>query len=248
MYTKNSCRIKDKVEIEKHYPGNFGAPGVEREPKRKRTPEEMAKQNLWRKIRNLRRLLELNFTGGDFHVTLTCQKDKRPSKEEAPKIIREFRDKLREDYKRQGWILKYVITCETGERGAVHWHMIVNNCCNEKTSTTKLIWKYWTRGRPWLIPMDDSGDYKKLAEYIVKESKDRIEKGQTIEKLSYMVSRNLVKPVVVPEKVQANRWSKTPKAPKGWYVVPGSIVNGHNKFTGLPYQYYTIRKLQKGDG
>lgn len=208
----------------------------------------MARQNLWRKIRYLTRLLELNFEGADFHVTLTCRPEERPTKEEAPKVIREFRDKLRDAYKCQGWVLKYVITCEIGKRGAVHWHIVVNNCSNKQTSTTKLIWKYWTRGRPWFVPMDASGEYKKLAEYIVKETKDRIEKEQTIEKLSYIASRNLIKPVVVPEKVPATRWRKTPKAPEGWYVVPESVVNGRNKFTGLPYQYYTIRKLQKGDG
>lgn len=248
MYIKNSCRIKDKIEIEKHYPGNYGAPGIKREPKKKRTPEEMAKQNYWRKVRYLRRIIELNFNPGDFHIQLTCRPDQRPTMEEGMKVIRAFRDKLRNEYKRQGWVMKYIITCETGKRGAIHWHMILNNCHNEKTSTTKLIWKHWNRGRPWFVPMDESGDYSKLAEYIVKETTKRIEEGQTLEKLSYMISRNMIKPEVIPEEVRANRWSKKPSAPKGWYVVPESIVNGRNKFTGLPYQYYTIRRIQKGEG
>lgn len=248
MYIKNLCRIKDKIEVEKHYPGNFGAPGMKRRKRKKPTPEEMAKHNLWRRIQYLRRIIELNFGEGDFHAILTCRKDQRPSMEEAIRVIRAFRDKLRDAYKRQGWILKYVITCETGERGAVHWHVIVNNMHNDKTSTTKLIRQYWTRGRPWFIPLDESGDYSRLAEYIVKETAKRIKNEKTLEKLSYMVSRNMEKPVVVPEKIRATRWRKEPKAPEGWYVVPESVVNGHNKFTGLPYQYYTIRKLQKGDG
>lgn len=248
MHIKTICKIKDKIEIEKHYPGNFGAPGMKRSERKKPTTEEMARQNLWRRTRYLRRIIELNFGEGDFHATLTCRKDQRPSMEEAVKIIRTFRNRLRDAYRRQGWELKYVITCETGERGAIHWHMIVNNRHNEKTSTMKLIQKYWTLGRTWFVPLDDTGDYSKLAEYIIKETGKRIKNGKTLEKLSYMISRNMKKPVVRTKAVRANRWRKKPKAPKGWYVVPGSVVNGRNKFTGLPYQYYTIRRLGKEKG
>lgn len=245
MYIKKQCRINDKIEIEKHYPGNFGAPGVKREPKRKRTPEEMAKQNLWRKIRYLTRLIELNFRPGDWHITLTCQKEQRPGKEEAPGVIRAFRDELRKAYQKQEWNLKYIITCETGKRGAVHWHVIVNDCHNQTTSTAKLVRQLWTKGRPWFSPLYEDQDYKKLAEYIVKETKKRIEDEETAEKLSYTPSRNLIKPQVITEKKQARRWANPPRAPKGWYVVLESIVNGFNKFTGLPYQYYNIRPLRK---
>ena len=247
MYVKKSCRIHDKIEIEKHYDGRFGAPGMSRQPKRKRTPEEMAKQNFWRRCRELRRTMELNFGEGDWHVTLTCRPEERPDKEEAPKVIRAFRDKLRVAYKKQGWDMKYIITCEIGERGAVHWHMVVNNMHNAETSTAALIRKLWARGRPYFSPLDDSGDYKALAEYIVKETSKRVEKEETVEKMSYMISRNLVRPTVQEEKVDAVRWSKQPHVPKGWYLVKESLVNGINKFTGLPYQHYTIRKEAGAD-
>lgn len=248
MYIKKSCRIRDKIEIEKHYSGKFGAPGLPREEKKKKTPEEMAKQNYWRRCRELRRIMELNFSEGDYHTILTCRKDERPDKEEAVKLIRTFRDKLRKEYKKQGWELKYIITCETGERGAVHWHMIVNNMHNTNTDTAKLIRKLWTLGRPYFSPMDDTGDYKKLAEYMIKESTKRMENEETIEKLSYMCSRNLKRPVVKEEEIRAERWSKIPKVPKGWKLVEESLINGINKFTGWPYQHYTIvRKEEPGE-
>lgn len=244
MYDKNTCRIKDKVEIEKHYSGRYGAPGMKREPKRKKTPAEMAKQNHWRKCRELRRTMELNFGAGDWHVTLTCRKEDRPTKEDAGKLIRYFRDKLRKIYKTQGWELKYLITCETGERGAVHWHMIVNNVHNTYTSTAKMIRELWEWGRVYFTPLDDTGDYRRLADYIVKETAKRIENEETVEKLSYMASRNLIRPKVQREKVRAMAWKKQPSIPKGWYLVPGTLVNGINKFTGLPYQHYTIRRRE----
>lgn len=242
MYDKVTCRINDKIEVEKHYSARYGAPGMPRNKKRKPTPEEMARQNCWRKRRELRRLIELNFHVGDFHAVLTCRKDCRPDVKDAPKVIRRFRDRMAKAYKKQGWIFKYIITCETGSRGAVHWHMIINNMHNENTDTAKLIQKLWTRGRPRMVPLDDTGDYSKLADYIVKETDRRIQEGSTIEKLSYMRSRNLKKPVIRTEKVKSNRWRANPHVPEGWHLVPGTLYNGINKFTGLPYQYYTIAK------
>lgn len=245
MYIKKSCKIKNKIEIEKHYDGRFGAPGMPREEKKKKTPEEMAKQNHWRKCRELRRTIELNFSPGDWYVVLTCRKEERPDKENAPKVIRMFRDKLRSEYKKQGWELKYVITCETGERGAVHWNVIVNDMHNRKTSTADIIRRLWQRGRAHFTPLDDSGDYQQLAEYIVKETKKRIDGEETAEKLSYMSSRNLIRPLVKEKKVKAKSWRRNPEIPKGWELVPGTLLNGINKFTGLPYQYYTIRREVK---
>jgi len=245
MYDINYCKIHDKIEYEKHYTARYGAPGMPRKEKRNKTPEEMAKQNHWRKCRDLRRLIELNFEPGDWHVTLTCRKEARPSKEEAVKLIRHFRDKLRGAYKKQGWDLKYIITCEIGERGAVHWHMIVNAMHNDCTSTAKLIRELWEWGRSYFVPLDDNRDYKQLAEYIVKETTKRIEQEQTIEKLSYMASRNLKRPIVRTKKSRAKKWSNPPRVPKGYELV--SLYNGINKFTGLPYQHYTIRR-REGSG
>ena len=248
MYDKISCRIRDKVEISKHYSGRYGAPGRKREKKRKATPEEVAKQNHWTRCRFLRRLIEINFQPGDWHVTLTCEKDKRPTKEEAPKVIRDFLGKMRREYKKRGWDLKYVITCEIGERGAVHWHMIVNHERDEQTDATKLIRENWKRGRPYFTPLDDTGEYERLANYLVKEAAKRIDKGETLEKMSYARSRNLVKPQERRERIRAQGWKKDPKIPKGWELVPGSLINEINKFTGWPMQRYVIRRKEKQDG
>lgn len=248
MYDKITCRIRDKVEVAKHYSGRYGAPGKEREKKEKPTPEEMAKQNHWRRCRDLRRLIELNFRPGDWHVTLTCRPADRPTKEEAPKVIRRFLAKLKREYKKQGWDLKYVITCEIGERGAVHWHMVVNNEANGETDAAKLITKNWTRGRAYYGMLDSSGEYVQLAEYMVKEAARRIDRGETVEKMSYSRSRNLKKPVERKKRIRSAGWRKDPVVPTGWYLVPGSLENGVNKFTGLPYQRYVIRRKEETHG
>ncbi len=248
LYIETECEINDKKEITKHYPWNAGAPGCIREDKVNKTPEEMAKQNAWIRARELRRIMELNFCGGDFHVILTCKPENRPDIKDALKVIRKFRDKLRKAYKKQDWIFKYIITTELGERGAVHWHMIINNMSNDRTSTSKLIHQLWDRGRPYFVPLDDNREYQKLAEYIIKETSERIAEGKTLEKLSYMCSRNLIRPVTKTKKVRCRSWRKMPKAPKGWELDIDSLVNGKNKFTGLPYQHYTIRKIFDSGG
>lgn len=247
-YLKVTCWIRNKVEVAKHYDTRGGAPGMPRKKKRERTPEEVARQNAWRRCRDLRRLIELNFGPGDWHITLTCRPEERPSAQEAPKRIREFRNLLRSAYKKKGWIFKYLITCETGERGAVHWHMIINDMHDGKDSTAALVRKLWTLGRVYFSPLDGSGDYAALAEYIVKESSRRIERGKTGEKLSYMASRNLIRPVERTEKVNAKSWRKQPKIKEGWELVPGTLVNGINKYTGLPYQHYTVRRKEETGG
>lgn len=243
MYYKKTTRINDKIEIEKYPDMRYGAPGMKREEKKNPTPLEMERQNLWRRCRYLRRILELNFKGGDLWLTLTCATDKRPDKEEAPKVIRSFRDKLAKEYKKRGWTFKYVISCEIGKRGAVHWHMVLNDARDEKVTAWDLIRKYWTRGRPFLEPLDENRDYQKLAEYIVKEAQKRMEKEQTIEKLSYIMSRNMIKPEEKKEKVRAVKWKKDPTVPKGYRIKPGTLVNGTNPFTGMPYQHYTLEPL-----
>lgn len=246
-YIKLTCEIKGHRYIEKHYDGRYGAPGMPREKKKKKTPEEMERQNCWRRARDLKRLIEANYGPGDWHVTLTCRPEERPGKEEAPKVIRKFWRDLKKEYRKQGWELKIIIVIEIGERGAVHWHMIVNDMHNGKISTAGLIRKLWDRGRTYFSPLDDSGDYGILAAYIVKNSGESKESEEKIEKQSYMRSRNLVKPKVIPEKVEARGWRKEPKEPEGWELVKGSLVNGVNQYTGQPYQYYTLRRLAGGE-
>lgn len=245
-YLEVRTRINDRIEVERHYDAGYGAPGMERAGRKKRTPEEMARQNLWQRKRYVRRLAELNFKGGDWHVVLTCSPELRPSKEEAPAVIRKFRDKLRAEYKKQGWELKYIYTCEVGERGAVHWHMIVNDQSNDRTSTHRLIARLWERGRPYFTALDANREYGTLTAYMLKEAEKRIKAEKTIEKLSYTCSRNLIKPVSRQKKKYARIWRKDPKAPAGYMVIPDSLVNGINKFNGWPYQYYQLRKIPGG--
>ena len=61
MYTKNTYDLGGIKQIEKYYPGNYGAPGMKRQKKRKRTPEDIERQNRTNRWKKIQRLILANF-------------------------------------------------------------------------------------------------------------------------------------------------------------------------------------------
>ena len=57
-------------QIEKYYPGNYGAPGKKRGPKQKRTPEDIARQNQRNREKKVQRIILANFKEGDWHLII----------------------------------------------------------------------------------------------------------------------------------------------------------------------------------
>ena len=97
-------------------------------------------------------------------ITFSYRKDERPDTykemlKQKDKLIRD----LRKQYKKIGKEFKYVYVLETGDKGARHIHMVIENI------DTKAIKKCWDRGRIHMRLLDDTGQYGKLASYLVKE-------------------------------------------------------------------------------
>lgn len=243
MYIKKSYDLGQVVQVEKDYPGNFGAPGQPRSPKRERTPEEVEKTNERNKAKKLQRILLANFNPGDWHLTLTYEKEKRPgTAAEAKKELSRFLDKLRKQFRKAGIPFKWVAVTEIGSKGAAHHHLVLENIRSDLLDLPRLIQKLWTKGHPKYSSMYEEGDFEGLADYLAK--------GKTKEEVdgvSYSHSRNLIIPKPKKEKAHARRWASEPKAPKGYYLEKGSLVNGINAWTGFPYQRYTLRRINTGD-
>lgn len=236
MYTKVIYDLGSVKEIQKYIPGNYGAPGCPREKKRKRTPEEIQKQNQRNKIRKVQRLILKNFTEGDLHLVLTYKKELRPeSIEEANKQRAKFFTDLRRVYKRAGPELKYIAATEKGSKGAVHHHIIINN--PEGINLTRTIQKIWPYGQQYTTPLYEEGEYEDLAAYLVKD-----ETKEEVAGTSYTRSRNLIIPEPQREKIFHRRWKEEPQIPKGWELIKGTLQNGLNPVTGHPYQHYMIRR------
>lgn len=122
-------------EVEEKHTGRYGARGQKRQKRRKATPEEIAKQNQWKRERDVRRLIKWNFGIGDYWFTLTYKKGSRPPWKQMQKDMSKFIRKLRDKYKKYGWELKYIYRLEIGKQGGPHVHILVNRKSNNETDT-----------------------------------------------------------------------------------------------------------------
>lgn len=238
MYTKKTYYLKNSIQIEKGHATGKGR----HDPRQKRqspTSEQMKNYNETQAARKLNRKICANFGPGDFHLILTYKPEFRVPEDESRKILKKFLNNLRRDYKKLEAELKYIVTTEW-RHTAIHHHIILNKI----DQTTELVRKRWTRGRPRFTPLDDSGDYIKLAEYFVKETSAEKIKGREKGKQSYSCSRNLIIPKPKIEKIRARDFVDEPKPIKGYYIIKDSVVNGISPF-GYKYQYYTMAKIQE---
>ena len=80
-YIKETYTCGAYVEIRKYYSSRYGKKGGKRGPYREPTIEEMELINERNAAKQLRRLIETNFTYGDYHIVLTYRKSDRPGKE-----------------------------------------------------------------------------------------------------------------------------------------------------------------------
>lgn len=242
MYKKVTYEIGDVRMVSKYYPGNYGAPGVRRSDRRRRTSEEVRKNNDRNRMRKLQRIILANFpTGRTVH--LTYRKDERPeTMEEAMRQRKDFLKAMRKACRAAGIEWKFIIVTERGKRGqALHHHMIVEDR-TEPIDLLRTISKLWTHGRVASTKMEMEEDgFEQLADYLLKKE-TKTEKGT-----SYSRSRNLIVPEPKKEIIKRRTWTREPKAPAGWYVVKGSVWNA---FTpgGWPVQRYTMRRAVDNSG
>lgn len=239
---KNEWHLGKVIQVEKHYPGNYGAPGMPREPKKKKTPEQIKKQNETNRAKKIQRLILANFIEGDWHLVLKYKPGTRPDTyQAAQEKMKKFLIRMRTEYKKRGYEFKYIAVTERGKKGqALHHHLIIENIVSADLNTVDMVKKLW-KGIINLTDLYEDGDYEKLAAYIVKaETKEEEEQG----KATYSRSRNLIIPRPKKRMVKRQRWALDPKPKAGWYIVKDSVVNGVNPITGYPYQYYTMHLLE----
>ncbi len=245
-YEKKYWDLGAKIEVEKRYPLKWGAPGIPRKGKKNPTPEQIERQNDWQAVRKLNRLITANFTSDDYHVVLTFKE--KVEREEAKKCLEEFLKEMRKSYRKEGQELKYIVVTEY-KNTKIHHHIIINDYIAIGSNTIKLIKAIWKKaaeekmGNPKFVGLYENGDYKELAEYLVKETKKTFREKDACLKKRWSCSRNLVRPEPIKEVVHARTWRKEPTVPKGYYLEKGSLVNGINPITGFPYQHYTLIKL-----
>ena len=76
MYVEAVCVAGATVEIERYYTGQYRKQGQKRKPKQKESSEEVKAKYNRRAEKKLRRLINANFSPGDYHLTLSYKKNK----------------------------------------------------------------------------------------------------------------------------------------------------------------------------
>ena len=242
MYLEKEIRHGNVIEKIKYTNGRFGNK-KKNGPPIGTTPPEQKEWQRRQDERKIWRLMNENFGPGDLWTTLTYPAKCRPPSEAVQKNIRNFLDRLRRLYKKQGKELKYIYSVGRGKRGAVHIHMVLPKMDVEKIST---IWAELVNNGEYVRtdfqPLDKTHDYKKLADYIVKNSAEDFESEDPIYKKRYCCSRNLKKPVEKTRVVKARAWKKDPPEKPGYYIDKNRSYEGLTAY-GFPIQYTVYVKL-----
>lgn len=207
----------------------------------------------------LRRILNANFMPGDWHSIFTYPMPLAPTKEQAKRDLDLFLRRLRKLYKEHGADLKYVAVTEY-EHKRIHHHMVFPNLTGGM-EPVKRLWKrliaetYYSpeeqeRGEPLHLrfpwsPLDDSGQYGELAEYLIKETDKSRKQSDAISRRRYRGSKNLIHPKPIIETIDAKQWRKEPPERKGYYIDKNAGRNGVSALTGLPVQETIYVELKR---
>lgn len=237
-YEEKTIRFKNAIERVEYHSARYGAPGMPRQKKKQLTSEQMEKRNQHNRERLARWKLRANMEVNDYFVTLTFRKDARPpDMEEAKSRWQKFIRKVRKEYQKRKYELKWMRNIEVGTRGAWHIHVILNRI----PDTDLIIRAAWEWGRVVSQLLYEKGEFAQLAAYITKTPKT----DPRLREASYSASRNL--PVPEPEKKIRKRWKTWGKIriPKGFYLDQDSFREGINPYTGYKYRSYTLLRVRR---
>lgn len=238
------------IEYEKYYTYRFGPKGGKRGKRRGPMTEVQRRANNRQAERKLRRLVNANFGPGDLHIVLSYARRKGEpyrTREEMRKDADGFLRNLRKAFKKAGMVLKYIHVMEVGEKGARHHHLIINHI------DSRTIQKCWGElGRVLISPLDGSGQYRKLAEYLLKYANRTVGTDAELMGKRWSSSRNLVKPeterTVVSDRSFFRSEAKVPAALAGRYYVDLETVEKGVNADGYGYFRYTLVAYGAGDG
>ena len=236
--TKKTYRFTNATEVEEYHSGRYGAPGQKRKKRKKPTTEQMKKINQKNKEKRCRRRMRRWFNRDDLWVTLTYAKDCRPpDMKTARDQFGAFIRRVRERYKRRGYVLRWIRNIERGTKNAWHIHMLVKRI----PDTDLIIADTWPYGTVDMKPCHKEGNFKRLAAYLTKtpETEPRLAESDPDS------SRNM--PLRKPETDQLVRWRKREeiRIPKGFYMDEDSYHEGINPITGFQYREYTLLRIRE---
>lgn len=200
------------------------------------TPEQVRKNNDRLALRNLTAILNANFKKGDLHVVLTYKNeaDKNTAMKTYDKFIRALRAAMRKEDKELSYV--HVIECE---HKRLHHHVVIN------VSDIKLLTDLWEYGFVKATPLDGTGDYSKLAAYLLKETQKTFRTGENPYKKRYTTSKNIKRPEIVRVEIDPEELFEDPAPLKGYYIPKELCRRFEHPVTGIEHLEYTMVALGK---
>lgn len=233
---KKTIEAGDILETEIYCSVRTRGKSVPRERRKAPTTEAQAKLNDINRKKHFRRKINANFKPYDIYATLTYAKE--PDEiERAIKNLSNFIKRINYDRKKRGIDnIRYIAVTEY-QSGRVHHHVIM-----ERMSMDEII-KQWNKtsgaGSAELQTLyAHDTDYSDLADYLLKETRNRRGKHWT-------ESRNLIQPTVIYTK--ASRQDKKalsgarPYIPKGYILTDETRIA--NNLTGISC-YFKFRRTK----
>ena len=235
-YIKKTIYAGRTIEVYKHYAFRCGPDGKKRRRRSKETSEEQKKINARRAEDNLRQLINCNFQHKDIHLVLTYKPDERPDAIGAKRELANFLRRLRNYFKRQQRELKYIAVTEYKSK-AIHHHLVI------PSADMRDIVELWTKGKARATFLDDSGQYSKLAAYLIKETDKTFRDTDSPARKRWCASKNLVRPTIKTHTIKSVRWQSKPAAEAGYYIEKDSLRSGVTA-AGYEYQFYRMIRLE----
>ena len=225
------------IEIKKIHSSRYGKKGIQRGENQTPTPLEMQQINEKNAEERLRQLINTNFSYKDIHLVLTYRRDCRPDPEQAKKDLEKFIRRLRSYFRKREEELRYISATEYKNK-AIHHHLII------PAMDVRDLPDLWTHGQPRPTLLDDTGQYDKLAAYLIKETSKTFRDPATVMKKRWNSSKNLKQPIVKRRVINRHNWVKDPKPYAGYRIEEDKTVNSINDITGYPYQFYSMIKIE----
>ena len=232
MKIKRETIVAGSIISRRIYGGIKKTPGEKRSRRSRPTLESVAVINRKNSERELMIKLHHNFGPGDLHVVLTY-KGQEPTKEQAKKEVNNFLKRLRRYFKKKGTTLKWIMVTEY-ENQRIHHHMILSQM------DTYDLDQLWTAGKARPTHLDTTGDYRKLASYLIKETDKTFRSLDAYSKQRFSCSRTVETPPKKVEEVDASQLIRDPKPIRGYYIDQESIYRGVNPVTNVPYLEYIM--------
>lgn len=214
-----------------------------RAPRGKKTTEQQVAINRNGQLSRATNIVNANFDENCASNGATYRKGEEPKDRKAALRDRgNWIKRLGRYCEKEGIEFKYFVVTEQGKNGRWHHHIIMPKI------PVSDFGRIWGKGDVYSRDLDDSGDYKQLAEYLIKKTDWEFDHYEELKgKQRYSISKNLKKPEVEIRHLRGKRFGTEVRPHKGYRILPESVYVSRNPWSGADYIYYRMVKLTEAE-